>query len=836
MTSRFSWSPVLAVSLVALALGSPATAQVRLGLAGGFTPDPMEIALTASGDLAADTAVRGCRGFVAEDPTLVIDLSTPQLPFALGASADDGLAGVLVVAPDGIAHCALVDADGRALVRLDPAQPGEHAIWPALAEPGTPVAVSIFATELGATLAPRPRQLMVDATPAAGVHQVPAEGAGELDLYLSPTAAAAYLSLDCAGRINPARPDAVIALDAGEERLEIRAMSDEDTTLVVVGPDGEIACNDDTHGLNPAVVFAPAAGGNYAVWVGTYDDRGDASARLLFAAASDAFGLRATAEPAAGRHVLTAGDSVELDLALVGMAAAWELNANCAGQIDPSRPDAVIGLEADQGQLQLRATSQTDTTLVVVGPDGRYHCNDDADGLDPAVTVHAAPAGDYAVWVGSYHGGTAQARFTATAGEGPTPAAPGETHVYTGARIEALLNLTPTAPASDFGPDCSGQIHGAGPDAVIRLEAERDRVVFGANSDADTTLVVLAPGTGAYCNDDTHGLDPEVVLSPAPAGDYAVWIGTYGGDEATAVLKVHSEADGASFAEGFSPIDASPLLGRPLSSAAEALAILLDEGLSDVLTYESIEEQGAEGFTLTGVVATDPTGETPPMRMESLRVADLDLEGLTETGAPGRFRMEMEGIDYGTLIGALSEQGVIPSLPALDESSSLNVRASLLPIDGDTARREFTSEINLAGAFALAMDARMQWHDGVGVPDDIADLPTESMAIELRNYGYLGDLLRLQATEVGMDPAALSGLMLDSLGSIFGSVEPGSPEEQVVTALRGALADPDRSGVLRLAVSTEDPQGLDALMENFDGMALLDNPALDIEVTFTPLD
>ena len=58
MTSRFSWLPVLAVSLVALALGSPATAQVRLGLAGGFTPDPMEIALTASGDLAADTAVR----------------------------------------------------------------------------------------------------------------------------------------------------------------------------------------------------------------------------------------------------------------------------------------------------------------------------------------------------------------------------------------------------------------------------------------------------------------------------------------------------------------------------------------------------------------------------------------------------------------------------------------------------------------------------------------------------------------------------------------------------------------------------------------------------------
>src|SRR5690606_37746913 len=189
-----------------------------------------------------------------------------------------------------------------------------------------------------------------------------------------------------------------------------------------------------------------------------------------------------------------------------------------------------------------------------------------------------------------------------------------------------------------------GQIHGAGPDAVIRLEAERDRVVFGANSDTDTTLVVLAPGTGAYCNDDTHGLDPEVDLSPAPAGDYAVWIGTYGGDEATAVLKVHSDAGGASFAEGFSPIDASPLLGRPLSSAAEALAILLDEGLSDVLTYESIEEQGAEGFTLTGVVATDPTGETPPMRMESLRIADLDLEGLTETGAPGRFRMEMEGI------------------------------------------------------------------------------------------------------------------------------------------------------------------------------------------------
>jgi hypothetical protein len=78
---------------------------------------------------------------------------------------------------------------------------------------------------------------------------------------------------------------------------------------------------------------------------------------------------------------------------------------------------------------------------------------------------------------------------------------------------------------------CSGMISNA-PDA--RLIWSGGQITIGAESSADTTIVVNAPDGQWYCADDTNGFDPAVTLSGS--GQYDIWVGTFGGGTASAVL------------------------------------------------------------------------------------------------------------------------------------------------------------------------------------------------------------------------------------------------------------------------------------------------------------
>ena len=75
---------------------------------------------------------------------------------------------------------------------------------------------------------------------------------------------------ECSGNINAAAPDLVVSLRAPTTRLSIFATADEDLTLVVRRPSGVFQCNDDTDGLNPAVVVLKPSVGDYAIWLGTF--------------------------------------------------------------------------------------------------------------------------------------------------------------------------------------------------------------------------------------------------------------------------------------------------------------------------------------------------------------------------------------------------------------------------------------------------------------------------------------------------------------------------------------------------------------------------------------
>ncbi len=113
-----------------------------------------------------------------------------------------------------------------------------------------------------------------------------------------------------------------------------------------------------------------------------------ASAQPQRNAAPQSGTLQVTAEPAA----------------LAIRAGGQDRNAvpgnGCSGYIDGA-PNAAVSFEGS-GPLAIYATSDTDTTLLVLDPAGRWHCSDDANGSNPAVTFSNGAAGTYKVWVGTF--------------------------------------------------------------------------------------------------------------------------------------------------------------------------------------------------------------------------------------------------------------------------------------------------------------------------------------------------------------------------------------------------------------------------------------------------
>lgn len=83
----------------------------------------------------------------------------------------------------------------------------------------------------------------------------------------------------CVGSIANA-PDVRVNYQAGSLPLNFYVTSDQDTTLVINGPDGQWYCNDDTNGINPVVTFAQPGSGQYDVYIGHYGEGSHIPARL----------------------------------------------------------------------------------------------------------------------------------------------------------------------------------------------------------------------------------------------------------------------------------------------------------------------------------------------------------------------------------------------------------------------------------------------------------------------------------------------------------------------------------------------------------------------------
>lgn len=249
--------------------------------------------------------------------------------------------------------------------------------------------------------------------------------------------AASDLNMDCVGFV-PADPTLTLTLSGDPtENLRIFAYSDADPVLVVQTPAGDILCNDDTGPLvvDPTITIASAEAGEYTLWLGAYDQNQLTPAFLVFTHSADITATRfdvsslVQREPAgdvainlasqlgAGvRTIAGAALSADFDPTAApqtfdnasggGGILALETDARglqCAGYIS-GEPTLNVTVAADTPLLRVLFESTSDSTLVIVGPNGELFCNDDVDSgnLNPAITIPAPDEGIYAVFVGTF--------------------------------------------------------------------------------------------------------------------------------------------------------------------------------------------------------------------------------------------------------------------------------------------------------------------------------------------------------------------------------------------------------------------------------------------------
>lgn len=240
---------------------------------------------------------------------------------------------------------------------------------------------------------------------------------------------------------------------------------------------------------------------------------------------------------------------------------ASNVASGCAGMVSYA-PDAQVTYRAGSLPFIIRTDSDTDTTLLVNGPDGSWYCDDDSGGsLNAELRWGSPPSGVYDIWVGTFGGGVARAELHISELDSTNTSNSNSSYnsdsggTYGEITLRAGFSPDPhtvrlTAGGSvDSGPlgdGCSGNVADY-PDYVVNYTAGSLPLIFGVDSDRDTTLVIADQNDRYWCDDDggNEGLNPQVYLSNPRSGTYRVWVGTYSTGNAPATLYVTELAGNA---------------------------------------------------------------------------------------------------------------------------------------------------------------------------------------------------------------------------------------------------------------------------------------------------
>lgn len=215
---------------------------------------------------------------------------------------------------------------------------------------------------------------------------------------------------DCRGWIADV-PDHQMIITSSLSELTISVESTDDTTLVVAGPAG-VFCNDDSHLFNPAITasFTP---GTYNIFVGSYYSEVFAPYTISFSHLGEdpipsPMGALDTSGYTSNFDGVTLATGFYPDPYALSGTSGGDISASYLGETGtgPCRghatanPDHLMTLNSSFDFLSVSVSSVGDTTLIIHGPDG-WWCNDDSDGVNPAIAGRWIP-GLYRIWVGSY--------------------------------------------------------------------------------------------------------------------------------------------------------------------------------------------------------------------------------------------------------------------------------------------------------------------------------------------------------------------------------------------------------------------------------------------------
>lgn len=179
---------------------------------------------------------------------------------------------------------------------------------------------------------------------------------------------------------------------------------------------------------------------------------------------------------------------------------------------------------------------ELDLVMVVVSPDGKALCVDDADGIHPRLEGTFLP-GEYRVLVGAYEEGksgavhieVSDALKVLPSGPAPTPLSEG---TYGGLSLPAAVgpgHLRGRAggvrEASTVGPGCVGFI-ASKPDHVLFVEEPMRLQISARGNDTDLALVLQSADGRVICNDDADGLNPQLE-DEFQSGVWNVYVGTW---------------------------------------------------------------------------------------------------------------------------------------------------------------------------------------------------------------------------------------------------------------------------------------------------------------------
>ena len=264
-----------------------------------------------------------------------------------------------------------------------------------------------------------------------------------------------------------------------------------------------------------------------------------------------------SAPPTYGSVNLNAGftpDPYNVNITSGGSIAASNVSSECRGWV-ANAPDYSVNYAAGGYDLTIGATSNSDTTLLVNGPNGEWYCDDDGgQGLNPLIHLNNPNSGRYDVWIGSYSQGDFAAttlsvsEIGVTQGNAGTPnyaATPtfGSVNLNSGFTPDPyLVNVTSggARSAAAISSSCRGWIADA-PDFSVNYNAGGyNTLTIGAVSGSDTTLVVNDAFGNWYCDDDGgDGVNPLVTLTNLASGRYDIWVGSYSqGNNAASVLSI----------------------------------------------------------------------------------------------------------------------------------------------------------------------------------------------------------------------------------------------------------------------------------------------------------